>query len=238
MNNNDDQNRDNDYMNIRRPDDNLGDCKICLDKISFSDYYVTEYCGHVYCKDCITSLIKNSSQEANFPIRCIQENCNAELVIKDFQNLITNEDDFQAIVEASFKHFQSQNSDKYFCCPSPDCPTIIRKVQEPTSALELKEFICGVCQHSVCMSCGNIYHKGTKCAYNAADETLRSWIDEDELNRSICPKCSFGIEKNGGCNHMTCSNCKTHICWVCKMIFDASGPCYDHMRQVHGGIGA
>jgi len=28
------------------------------------------------------------------------------------------------------------------------------------------------------------------------------------------------IEKNDGCNHMTCSRCGQHFCWICKKTLD------------------
>jgi len=34
-------------------------------------------------------------------------------------------------------------------------------------------------------------------------------------NTKRCPKCSIRIEKNQGCNHMTCRGCKFEWCWVC-----------------------
>lgn len=33
-------------------------------------------------------------------------------------------------------------------------------------------------------------------------------------NTKPCGGCGAPIQKNGGCNHMVCSRCRRHFCWV------------------------
>jgi hypothetical protein len=46
-------------------------------------------------------------------------------------------------------------------------------------------------------------------------------------NTKPCPDCKRPIEKNMGCMHMTCSQCKTEFCWMCQ------GRWKDHGRGLH-----
>jgi hypothetical protein len=47
------------------------------------------------------------------------------------------------------------------------------------------------------------------------DIAQKLWI---KANTRPCPKCTCPIQKDEGCNHMTCSNphCKHEFCWVCR----------------------
>ena len=44
----------------------------------------------------------------------------------------------------------------------------------------------------------------------------KTWIAN---NARKCPQCQVIIEKNGGCNHISCRNCNHHFCWVCRAVW-------------------
>ena len=49
-------------------------------------------------------------------------------------------------------------------------------------------------------------------------------------NTSPCPTCSVPCQKAHGCNHMTCSQCKTHFCYLCGAWLDPGNP-YQHFNE-------
>lgn len=70
---------------------------------------------------------------------------------------------------------------------------------------------CYGCQyenHLPC-PCWVVSHWIKKCQ---DDSETAHWL---EANTHGCPKCQASIEKNGGCNHMTCPTCKYEFCWIC-----------------------
>merc|ERR1712093_238589 len=98
-------------------------------------------------------------------------------------------------------------------CPSPDCSSVVDGSAsgyrcEPCNTLApTVECING---HRFCYNCGGLAHAPATCAMvkewekrnadQGGDETM-IWV---QLNSAPCPKCSMAIQKNQGCNHMTC----------------------------------
>ncbi|KAF7642171.1 hypothetical protein LDENG_00263200 [Lucifuga dentata] len=49
-------------------------------------------------------------------------------------------------------------------------------------------------------------------------------------NSKYCPHCYFRIQKNGGCNIMTCSLCRQLFCWACLTRLSTRGA-GEHFRD-------
>ena len=76
------------------------------------------------------------------------------------------------------------------------------------------------CKFTFCFNCKEDWHTGFTCAQfqkwkveNSGSEG--AFIKWREKNTRPCPNCNVSIEKNAGCNHMTCFSCKYNFCWLC-----------------------
>jgi len=75
------------------------------------------------------------------------------------------------------------------------------------------------CGFKFCFKCSEEAHAPVTC------DTMKEWVkkcqDDSEtynwlkVNTQDCPSCHTAIEKNMGCNHMTCRKCKHEFCWIC-----------------------
>lgn len=61
------------------------------------------------------------------------------------------------------------------------------------------------------------------------DNKLEGWVTEHG-GVSFCPACRTKVEKNEGCNHMTCIYCKYEFCWFCR---GWAGPGSDHFNPIN-----
>eukprot|EP00919_Chromeraceae_sp_WS-2016_P014664 GHVR01034423.1.p1 GENE.GHVR01034423.1~~GHVR01034423.1.p1 ORF type:complete len:347 (-),score=54.17 GHVR01034423.1:329-1369(-) len=102
-------------------------------------------------------------------------------------------------------------------CPGTNCTSILL-FDEALKFDCLGELSCDTCKHSFCPICSHTPHLPIPC------DIVRLWISKSVneadnvqwifANTKMCPTCKGPIQKNGGCNHMTCK-CGAHFCWVC-----------------------
>ncbi|KAF2770643.1 hypothetical protein EJ03DRAFT_381883 [Teratosphaeria nubilosa] len=91
---------------------------------------------------------------------------------------------------------------------------------------------CHDCGARACVPCDRPYHEGETCAQikerfrEQNENEIKASEETIAKNCRKCPneKCGKNIEKNGGCDQMYCTQCKTSFCWLC-------GALYSHINR-------
>jgi hypothetical protein len=202
------------------------DCPVCLGE---SVSPITLPCKHKWCKSCLVRYLISAPDVKSFPVTCLgdQAKCSQPLPISVARDILTAAQ-FDALVQAAFLAHVHSHPQEFHYCPTPDCPQVYRK--GPRDAV----LQCPSCLARICPKCHTEYHDGARCE-DEGDDLFQQWADSHDVKN--CPGCQAPIQRDEGCNHITCIRCQTHICWVCMDIFPKGDGIYDHMRAVHGGIG-
>ncbi|KAK0363880.1 hypothetical protein LTR02_009555 [Friedmanniomyces endolithicus] len=86
-------------------------------------------------------------------------------------------------------------------------------------------FTCDTCGERTCVPCDRPYHVGETCEEYRERMKRGEAKSEKFIKKKCkqCPKegCKANIEKNGGCDHVLCTQCGTGFCWPCMAIYEA-----------------
>lgn len=228
----------------------------CEDSDSFSKkpFLIFELeCGHSLCVDCFRAYIRQKVAEEGESrgIKCPQYKCPVLIPENAVKYLFTQSEDktnlsepLKASMEDDDPSDQSlfakyeQFLDKAFVaemekdtfCPAPDCQNIIELANLLQDENKKVPSVACTCGKKFCFSCGLDDHMPATCTVAKAwlkkcrdDSETSNWI---AANTQECNKCHSTIEKNGGCNHMTCKKCKHEFCWICMGDWSLHGNSY------------
>ncbi|KAF8621234.1 hypothetical protein AX15_007947 [Amanita polypyramis BW_CC] len=207
-------------------------CPVCFDEPT--EGIQLRPCGHRWCRDCLSNYLHSAASNKSFPLACLgdEARCKQKIPLSVARSLLTA-DQFQAVVEASFSAYVQSHLDEFHYCPSPDCPQVYRTVQKSLAGTTVQ---CPSCLLRICAACHQEAHDDFSCADDDDwDENFQEWAKDRDVKR--CPGCRISIERLEGCNHMKCTQCQTHICWVCMKTFPNGEGIYGHMRAEHGDFG-
>jgi len=195
------------------------ECPCCLDDFP-ANQVASLTCGHQVCYDCWGDYIRNAAKTRNcFKLQCPEGCCDVAATTTRLRQIGINPA-LCADLEKRQDRFQLRNyvqtSKDLHMCLGADC----NYVQRIFDRKNLSDILCEACGHVYCVKCSQNGHRPCPC--DVADAWIVKATSEAENMQWIlaktkkCPKCRVPIEKNQGCNHMTCRNCRYEFCWLCK----------------------
>jgi ariadne-1 len=202
-------------------------CPICLENRRDS---IILTCGHTYCRACLNvqlrqAILAHSTQNLECP-GCLIARGNRHRKL-EMQEIVRFASRQQAHAAESIITQEFWPTIGYKLCPTAGCPCTFE-----VNAPQVEPRRCELCTRQYCMQC--LLHHDTRITCDQArvehamptgDRAYIQWLRD---NTKLCPRCRRNIEKNAGCNHMTCrhSNCGYQFCWVCMGDWNnGAGPC-------------
>ena len=193
-------------------------CLICYMEINQNDGISLD-CKHQFCSECFTLYLKQrvGDQLTLLSCPCPLSGCNFIVTSDIFKKLLKNDKDSLKIYnKCLIRNFTESNSDIKLC-PNPKCDVIVKV---PGHGMVDVKCQCG---YTFCFKCLRESHRPCDC------EMIQIWEDKSKsegedtkwliVNTKQCPNCHKYIEKNQGCNHMTCrkeaGGCGYEFCWIC-----------------------
>jgi len=183
-------------------------------------------CGHRYCRSCYEYYLEQKvlAEGESRRIQCMHENC--DLVIDEHTMGLLLKPPVMERYRTLLDRTYVEDNKSLRWCPAPNCEMTIECHVTPKQLTSVVPTVQCDCGHWFCFGCGLAAHQPVICAIVKLwlkkcedDSETANWIS---ANTKECPQCNSTIEKNGGCNHMTCRKCKYEFCWIC------SGPWSEH----------
>eukprot|EP00658_Telonema_sp_P-2_P019879 TRINITY_DN17819_c0_g1_i2.p1 TRINITY_DN17819_c0_g1~~TRINITY_DN17819_c0_g1_i2.p1 ORF type:complete len:938 (-),score=233.50 TRINITY_DN17819_c0_g1_i2:296-3109(-) len=193
-------------------------------------------CGHFMCNHCWREFLQAKIESNQIhPLRCplctvpTSQQAAAKALVP---GCVINSTVIQQLVSPPhFKRYQYFLGKAYVevnpCikwCNFPDCSYVVNGSLMTHKFGDQPTVTCGQ-GHQFCFDCVREPHNPASCqmvheweirnADQGGDETM-IWV---QLHSAPCPKCGIAIQKNQGCNHMTCRppvGCGFDFCWICK----------------------
>jgi hypothetical protein len=205
------------------------DCVVCGDSVHVVDLPSLANCDHrpETCADCYSGWIAAQLQGSSWrEAKCPGNKCTTVLSYHEIR-LYAQPETFQQydtfIARAAFSEDRKLYHQSAHVLPPDNNTANFRwcracdSGQIHMSGVEGNIFTCVACGHKVCIIHENTWHEGETCRefeYRSSGRKQRDKKAQEEASlRAIgkltkkCPGpgCTWNIEKNDGCDHMTCT---------------------------------
>ena len=217
-------------------------CDICGDTCID---LIPNACGHAFCEVCWQEYLRIKVLEGKVvDIPCPGLDCDDHIAQEMVLRLVPSDLDSKYL-KFDIGAFIEANPNTCWCphpgCERVvHLPICNQSLEEPLDGSETqretlkapRNVDCGN-GHFFCWACSQDAHDPCSCeSWTRWKEKLLELGDGSDMPTSAmkivassetwiakqckpCPKCKTPIEKESGCNHMTCAKCSHDFCWVC-----------------------
>ncbi|XP_039013085.1 probable E3 ubiquitin-protein ligase ARI2 isoform X2 [Hibiscus syriacus] len=191
-----------------------GMCNICIEELPGGKMTKMD-CGHAFCNDCWTEhFVVKINEGQSKRIRCMAHKCNAICDEAVVRNLVgkRHPDLAERFDRFLLESYIEDNRMVKWCPSTPHCGNAIRIEDDEFCEVECS---CGL---QFCFSC--LCEAHSPCSCTMWELWMKKCRDESEtvnwitVHTKPCPKCHKPVEKNGGCNLVSCI-CGQAFCWLC-----------------------
>ncbi|CAL5033495.1 unnamed protein product [Urochloa decumbens] len=194
-------------------------CAICFGSFRAGRARSAACSSHFYCDDCWRGYIHAAVGDGptSLSLRCPDPSCSAA-VVGELVDEVGADEDKVRYAQFALWSFVDESGGRLKWCPGRGCARAIEFVG-CAAGDDATDAFCD-CTHGFCWACGEEAHRPVTCATvrawllkNSSDSASANWV---LANTKHCPKCRRPIEKNQGCNHMSCrAPCYHSFCWIC-----------------------
>jgi hypothetical protein len=171
-----------------------------------------QHAERTVCEACIRQHIRAEvrGKGAATQLACPQAGCGARLEHLEVQRWAVAAD-FE-VYDTLVLRRALQAMAEFRWCAHPGCGS----GQLHESGADAPILRCRACGGRSCFTHRVVWHEGRTCADYEADAGRSEEVALVQALDGVvrCPGCSQGVEKKGGCDHMTC-RCGHEFCWRC-----------------------
>ena len=187
-------------------------CGICLESVDEENFYSLA-CGHNFCYYCVKDYLRLEIEEGRVGrLVCPELKCVCEFTEFTLRLLLTD------YLLAKYRRFRrnwevSTNPCEMWCI-SPNCDNVL-PIFESTP-----QVYCDKCRVEFCAKCRVAWHEEKTCQ-EYFDTSYEEWRKGKNVQDCPNPNCRARIEKESGCDHITCVVCEFEWCWLCRQSYSA-----------------
>jgi len=200
------------------------ECAICCMEERIPHVPLSTRCKHrrKVCQGCVTRYLRvEIVEKGRTNIPCVEagSGCRNHLNYEEIRK-VADRATF-ARYDAALLQAAMRLDPEFRWCSRPDC-----RSGQLTTASDGPIMTCHECSWKTCVSHRITWHEGLTCVehdemHNNSGNNAKNGLGSKNIKG--CPRCKTAIEKNGGCDHMTCATaaggCGAEFCWLCSALY-------------------